>query len=70
MPSEPTERLSRVLTSLQDLADEGSASVSLSGQVEVLREVQAQMVLQLKVHDAQIAALREIIELLTRQAKA
>lgn len=65
--SEPVERLSEVLVSLQDLA-EGESVGSVAGQVVILREVQAQMQLQLRLHDAQIAALREVIDLLSRRA--
>lgn len=67
--NEPIERLSEVLANLQDLAAVDTNS-SVMGQIEILRGVQAQMKLQLKLHDAQIAALREVIDLLSQRARS
>lgn len=66
MATEPVEKLSQVLSDLQELSDSGS----VSRQIDVLREVQSQMQTQLKLHDAQIAALREVIELLSGRNKS
>jgi len=64
---ESVERLSEVLTNLRDLSDEGRGlgGAAVLDQVDVLRDVQEKMQLQLKAHDAQIAALREVILMLS-----
>jgi chromosome segregation ATPase len=67
--SEPVDKLSEVLTNLQDMQDEneshsGSRPI-LAAQLNLLREVQEQMQAQLKLHDAQIAQLREVIAILS-----
>lgn len=64
---EPVEQLSELLTSLQDLnCDEVPVpKQALNHRVESLLAVQEQMMLQLRLHDAQIAALREVIALLS-----
>lgn len=68
MAAEPAERLSEVLTNLQDLSAERDITQtrkSLVDQIDVLRSVQDQMQTQLRLHDAQIASLREVIALLS-----
>lgn len=67
--SESVEALSEVLSNLQDMADAGGPA-SVHRQIDVLRAVQTQMKTQLKIHDAQIAALREVIDLLKKRAKS
>lgn len=78
MGDEPADRLSEVLSSLQDMQDAdavadgvgvGRSRLVFGEQVRVLREVQEQMQLQLRLHDAQIAALREVIALLTARGR-
>lgn len=65
---EPVEKLSEVLTSLQDLGREGLVpKQTMDRQVRTLLEVQDQMLMQLRLHDAQIASLREVIALLSDQ---
>lgn len=68
MTDEPVDRLSEVLLSLQELSDENSSrsvQVLMTEQIAILRDVQEQMQEQLKAHDAQILALKELISLLT-----
>jgi len=69
--SEPVDRLSEVLTNLQDLNGQSEIDMraTFKDQVDVLRQVQEQMQIQLRLHDAQIAALREIITLLSDKPK-
>ena len=62
MTDEPVEKLSEVLGHLRDLKAEGA--ISKDREMEILVAVQKQMQLQLKLHDAQIAALHELIQLL------
>lgn len=61
------DKLARVLTNLQDLTTEDKpvSRHALNIQVETLREVQNQMMTQLRLHDAQIASLQELIGLLS-----
>lgn len=65
---DPIDKLAEVLTALQHV-DGVEADQSTSRQLEILRDVQTQMVAQLRLHDAQIAALREVIDLLSRRSK-
>jgi hypothetical protein len=69
--SDSVDRLSEVLTNLQDLNEQSDLElrVTLNDQVDVLRQVQKQMQMQLRLHDAQIAALREIITLLSDRTR-
>lgn len=65
MGSEPIDKMADVLLNLQGLSD-GSASTAASRrsiliQIDVLLEVQAQMQEQLRLHDSQIAAMRDLI---------
>lgn len=68
MPDEESvSKLSRVLTNLQEIStdDRPVSRQALNIQVETLREVQSQMMTQLRLHDAQIAALQELIGMLS-----
>jgi hypothetical protein len=70
--NEPVDKLSEVLSNLQDLHDSGSANEikrSMLTQIEVLRDVQLEMQTQLKLHDSQIAALRELIALMSSRVR-
>lgn len=61
----PVEKLSDVLSDLQGLQQSGRPLPPMDHQIETLRGVQEQMLAQLRLHDAQIAALREVIALLS-----
>lgn len=67
MTREPVDKLSEVLHNLHELnAETSSAAVrrSMDEQIKILTSVQDQMQTQLRLHDAQIAALREVIAMM------